>query len=670
MHVHESSSEGGENKMEKNINSQSGDPGNHLSDSPPDRLPNHLIDEKSPYLIQHAYNPVDWRPWGDTAIEKAKKENKPILLSIGYSTCHWCHVMEKESFEDQGIAGVMNHHFVCIKVDREERPDLDSIYMSAATAINGSGGWPLNVFLTPDLKPFYAGTYFPAQTKHQMISWPDLLLRIAGIWNTPGEREKLVAAGNKIEESIKNNLAPANPDSQADAILDSYPIAGGMRYYIAQFDEAYGGFSHAPKFPSPVGLNFLMAQCQGDISKENEIVWKDRALTMAKKTLLAMAAGGIYDQLGGGFHRYSTDRMWHVPHFEKMLYDNSQLIINYIDMYRITGEDCFREIAQATADYTLRDLRHSEGGFFSGEDADSPEPSAIDPSERKEGAFYAWEFAQVRDVLDKPSFDVVAYHFGIKSEGNVMNDPHKEFAGKNILFISRSLKETAERFGAGEQEIKKIIGDAGTRLLSVRNQRVRPHLDDKVLTAWNGLTISALARIFRATDNKTYRDAAGQAAAFIRNNLYDAGAKTLYRRWRQGERKVFGMAEDYAFLIQGLIDLYESDLQWKWLDWALELAETQILRFHDKEQGGFFMTEEKHDRHLIVRIKDEHDSVLPSANSISAINLLRLSRLFNREDLDRIARRTIGFFFPKISRFPGAMPQMLVALHMALSNPQ
>jgi uncharacterized protein len=634
----------------------------------PNARPNHLVDEKSPYLVQHAYNPVEWHPWGDLAIQKAKNENKPILLSIGYSTCHWCHVMEKESFEDQKIAGVMNQYFVCIKVDREERPDLDSIYMSAATIINGSGGWPLNVFLTSDLKPFFAGTYFPAKTGRQMISWPDLLLRIARIWNIPEEREKLFAAGSRVADRIKIYLSPGHLDSPADSILESRLVGLGISHYLAQFDNDYGGFSREPKFPLPVVLNFLLACHESATPNENEIMREDRAPDMAKQTLLAMAGGGIYDQLGGGFHRYSTDRMWHIPHFEKMLYDNAQLIINYVDMYRIDREAYFREIAEATADYVLRDLGHFEGGFYSGEDADSPETSSTDPSARKEGAFYVWEFAEIGNVLDKSGFDVVAFHFGIKPDGNAMNDPHGEFIGKNILFQAHSLKETADRFTADERSIKRIIEDAKGKLLAARNRRIRPHLDDKILTAWNGLMISALARIYQATGNETYRDAAVRAVMFIQRNLYDAEAKKLYRRWRLGDRKVFGMAEDYAFLIQGLMDLYESDFQRQWLEWALELAEIQIHKFYDKDQGGFFMTEEEHDSHLIVRIKDEQDSVLPGANSISAINLLRLSRFFNREDFDGLARRTIGFFFPKISQFPGAMPQMLVALQIALSK--
>ena len=634
-----------------------------------EKTPNHLINEKSPYLVQHAYNPVDWYPWGDEAIDKAKKENKPILLSIGYSTCHWCHVMEKESFENPGIAGIMNEHFVCIKVDREERPDLDAIYMTAATAISGSGGWPLNVFLTPDLKPFFAGTYFPAETKHQMTSWPDLLLRIAYMWRTSEEREKLFAAGENIEGRIKTYLAPNPPALNANPILDGHPVMLGLSHYTAVFDHAYGGFSPAPKFPSPVILNFLLACHTAETFEEGDNKRDGHTLNMVKKTLSAMADGGIYDQLGGGFHRYSTDRMWHIPHFEKMLYDNAQLIVNYIEMFGFSGDSRYRQIAESTADYVLRELRHFEGGFYSGEDADSPEESSGDSMHRKEGAFYVWEFQQVFDLLDQQSVDVITYYFGIKPDGNAIDDPHAEFIGKNILFKAHSLEETVKRFEMDAPAVKKIIENARAKLFSERNQRIRPHLDDKILTSWNGLMISALAKLYQATNHEAYRNAAVQAVEFIQRNLYNPVEKTLYRRWRLGERKIFGMAEDYAFLIQGLIDLYESDFQWRWLDLALELAEIQIRDFYDDDHGGFFMTKVEHDGHLIVRIKDEHDSVLPSANSISAINLLRLSRFFNREDLDRLSRHTIEFFLPKISRFPGAMPQMLIALQMALSKP-
>jgi uncharacterized protein len=630
--------------------------------------PNHLSGEKSPYLIQHVYNPVDWHPWGEAAITKAKLENKPILLSIGYATCHWCHVMEKESFENEAIAALMNLNFVCIKVDREERPDIDTLYMTAATIVNGSGGWPLNVFLTPDLKPFFAGTYFPAEPKNLMISWPDLLQRISGMWGSSQGREKLLSVGEKITEGIQQILSAEGSRSTMGPVLDIQPFRDAIAYFKSVFDNEYGGFSPAPKFPSPVALNFLSIR-YGAAKSADEDIEADQALKMMRQTLSAMASGGIHDQLGGGFHRYSTDRQWHIPHFEKMLYDNAQLIVNYVDLYQITGDSQYREIAASTADYVLRDLHHAEGGFYSGEDADSLEPGVGAGSEAKEGAFYAWEFGEMSEIPDPLSRDVFVFHFGVRPEGNAENDPHKEFEGKNILYRANTLKETTERFGLDEDDVKRILEKVRSRLLSVRNQRPRPRLDDKILTAWNGLMISALARLYRATGNDVYKEAAERAASFILENLYDAGENRLYRRWRDRDRKVYGMAEDYAFLIQGLLDLYESGSQKQWLDWALNLMETQIRKFYDNDQGGFFMTEEDHDPHLLFRIKEEHDGVMPSANSISVVNHLRLSHILNREDLIRLARRTVGFFFPKIKKYPGAMPQMLVALYMALSNP-
>jgi len=632
------------------------------------RKPNHLIDEKSPYLLQHAYNPVDWYPWGDTAISKARKENKPIILSIGYSTCHWCHVMEKESFQDLKIAEIMNQYFVCIKVDREERPDLDTIYMSAVTAINGFGGWPLNVFLTPDLKPFFGGTYFPAESKSQMTSWPDLLLRIANIWENPQERVKLIRSGDRLEQSLKTYLSRSQ-DFPKEFGFNSKPVELAFSHYSANYEQKFGGFSHAPKFPSPAVLNFLLTYYYHMKSGKNKAQQHGRALAMVNFTLRAMADGGIYDHLGGGFHRYATDTKWHIPHFEKMLYDNSQLIINYLEAYKITRDDHFKRIAEATADYIIRDMTHPEGGFYSAEDADSFPVNDPHNRDKMEGAFYIWERKEVENILDKAVSDIVAYYYGIKAEGNAENDPHGDFTKKNILFAAHSVKETARRFDLDENAVHDMLKDATARLLEARTERPRPHLDDKILTSWNGLMISALSKAYQLLGDEKYLIAAQNAARFINQNLYDSKTKQLFRRWRQGEKKIWAIAEDYAFLVQGLIDLYESDFNPKWLNWALELMELQVLGFYDKDRGGFFMTRKTHDQHLIIRIKEENDSVLPSANSVSVINLLRLSQFFDRKDLVGLAEETIAFFFNKMGQHPGAMPQMLVALEMALSKP-
>lgn len=632
------------------------------------KTPNHLINEKSPYLLQHAYNPVEWFPWGDEAISKAKREDKPIILSIGYSTCHWCHVMEKESFENERIAQIMNQHYVCIKLDREERPDLDSIYMSAVTALTGSGGWPLNVFLTPDLKPFYGGTYFPAVSKYQMISWPDLLLRISKIWEDPETRKDLISTGNKLEKYLKTHLS-ASGSFNSKEVPELRAMDAGFSHYISQHDNQFGGFGSAPKFPSPVIQNFLMVYYKHLRNHDAPPEDQAKALSLVTTSLGAMADGGIHDHLGGGFHRYSTDKKWHVPHFEKMLYDNAQLISNYLDAYLITKNENFRTVAIQTANYVVRDMQQHEGGFYSAEDADSLPWDKPDSSEKVEGAFYVWDFQEIENLLDEKIRNVVSYHYGLKPDGNVEHDPHGEFTGKNILFKAHSIKETARRFGMEEIGVYETLGKAGEKMFQERTSRPHPHLDDKILVSWNGLMISALSRAYQVLEDDRYLNAAQNAAAFIREQMYDSHKKQLFRRWRQKEKKYFGLAEDYAFLVQGLIDLYESDFNLEWIIWAKELTELQIAKFYDKENGGFFMTQKAHDPHLILRVKEEIDSVIPSTNSVSAINLMRLSNFFNRNDLSDFAKQTISFFYGKLNQSPAAMPNMLVALNMMLSKP-
>ena len=632
------------------------------------RKPNNLANEKSPYLLQHAYNPVNWYPWGDEAIFRARDENKPIILSIGYSTCHWCHVMEKESFENDQIAGIMNDHYICIKLDREERPDIDNIYMSAVTALTGSGGWPLNVFLTPDLKPFFGGTYFPAESKYQIISWPELLLRIAAIWKDPSERQKLLITGEKLTANLAAHLSGA-PSGKGTEDLNLAILNSGFSHYVSQHDGQFGGFGTAPKFPSPVIQNFLSMYLhhlkKNGYPAENQ----DQVLNLLTTNLNAMASGGIYDHVGGGFHRYSTDQYWHIPHFEKMLYDNAQLVVNYVDAYLITKEDEYRKVAKKTADYILRDLQHPDGGFYSAEDADSLPHNGADNGKEIEGAFYVWEYREIKALLDKETADVFCYHYGVKPVGNAQADPHGYFQEKNILFRARSMSETANHFGLTQYEAELLIEKAVRILFSKRNQRPRPHLDDKIITSWNGLAISALSRVYQVENDKKYLLAARNAASFIRRHLYDADKKKLYRRWREEEKKIGGLAEDYAFLVMGLIDLYESDFDIDWLQWALILCEEQIQAFYDDKDGGFFMTAKSHEPHLLLRVKEENDSVIPSANAVSAVNLIRLSRYFERGDLNEKAKRTLAAFKEKINRYPSAMPQMLVALEQYFSKP-
>lgn len=634
-----------------------------------DKRPNHLINEKSPYLLQHAFNPVEWYPWGDEAIQKAKQENKPILLSIGYSTCHWCHVMEKESFTDLETAKIMNRNFVCIKVDREQRPDIDKIYITAVSALTGSAGWPLNVFLTPDLKPFFGGTYFPPEPRPGMVSWNDLLQKIAESWNDPAQRNKIITSAESLTDSISHHLSSRLTVKEA---LDPRLSDLAIDAFETVFDKQSGGFSKAPKFPSPGLQNFLFSyfatHSRDDKKRAKEV--KDMALF----TLYAVANGGIYDHLGGGFHRYSTDKSWHVPHFEKMLYDNAQLIINYLQAYQNNGDPFFKNVAIETTEYVLRDMTHPKGGFYSAEDADSfpvdsDQISASEEKEKAEGAFYTWKFKEVQALLAGDMKEYFVYHYGLSPEGNVKYDPFNEFKGENILWKTHTLSETAQKFNRPLKEMEQILADGKRILFDVRKKRPRPHLDDKIITSWNGLMISALARGYQILENDSYLDAARRAAKFIKSRLYDPEKKRLYRSWRGDETHALGMASDWAFLIQGLIDLYESDFDLQWLDWAMELADEQLSRFYDSLHGGFFMTEANHDKHLIIRAKEEHDNVIPSAGSVATLNFLRLSGYADRSDFKKAAEKTLKSFVPKIRQNPTAFTQMLVTMNFALANP-
>ncbi len=641
------------------------------------RKPNKLINEKSPYLLQHAYNPVNWYPWGEEAFEKARKEDKPIILSIGYSTCHWCHVMEKESFSNPMIAGIMNENFVCIKVDREEHPDIDRVYMTAVTAMSGSGGWPLNVFLTPELKPIFGGTYYPPRPRTGIMAWPDLLRRISEVWNNPPQKKQFIDSANQITQSIRNYLNRELIHKPYDDSL----LTRAVHAFNSVYDPEKGGFSNAPKFPVPVISDFLMFFSeQKGIENDTE---KNRAKTMAHHTLVNMAKGGIYDQIGGGFHRYSTDASWHVPHFEKMLYDNAQLIPAYLKAYTQTKEPLFADIARETADYLLDEMVHPDGGFYSAQDADSV-PADADTSGPKEaeelkeeGAFYVWKIDQVSEVLKnidtdvshETLLDIVCYHYGIKPEGNAQYDPHGEFTGKNILFVAHTIAETGKHFDISLKKTEDLIHKAKQALFGERSKRPRPHLDDKILTSWNGLTISAMARACQVLDDKTYLFAAQKAARFIRENLYEEENNRLYRRWRDGERNIPGTSEDYSFMVQGLIDLYESDFDPQWLKWAFELSDTLIRRFFDTKNGGFFMSEAGEEDWLPVRAREDTDTVTPSASSVGVLNLLRLSRYSDRHRerfWDR-AQKTIKAFVAQMEQNPGGSALMLTCTGCALS---
>ncbi|MBW1759697.1 MAG: thioredoxin domain-containing protein, partial [Deltaproteobacteria bacterium] len=632
---------------------------------------NHLIDEKSPYLLQHAYNPVDWYPWGGKSLAKAKKEGKLILLSIGYSTCHWCHVMAEESFENPEIAAIMNRYFVCIKVDREERPDLDKIYMTAVISLTGAGGWPLNVFLTPDLKPFFGGTYFPPESRAGIMAWPEVLTRIGNAWSDPSMRRQISLTGDELTLNLQKNLSWQAEIGEVDLSMPERAYSA----FVSSFDQKMGGFSPAPKFPSPVNQNFLLTyHTYGKIGKKDP-EQSQKALDMALFTLRKMAENGIYDQIGGGFHRYSVDGKWHVPHFEKMLYDNSQLIMNYLEAYRITGDDFFRSTAEETIEYVLRDMIDvDQGGFYSAEDADSltEEPLRSGNKDKghgkKEGAFYVWGSGEIEALLGKEQSNIIDYHYGIRPEGNVEHDPGNEFKGQNILFAAHTISETADKFDKTPEEIRQSIEKAKTLLLNVREKRVRPHRDEKIITGWNGLMISALARAYQLLEKSEYIKAAGRAAGFIKTHLYEEATGTLYRRWCQGERMVPGLAGDYANLIQGLIDLYESDFDPEWLNWAIELSENLIDLFYDDKTGGFFMTRSDHDEHLIARVKEDADSVLPSAASIAVLSLIRLYGMTNRKLFYDVVERSMKTVLARASQHPASVPQMLVGLMVMQSE--
>jgi uncharacterized protein YyaL (SSP411 family) len=620
---------------------------------------NRLAREKSPYLLQHAHNPVEWYPWGEEAFEKARRENKPIFLSIGYSTCHWCHVMAHESFEDEATSAIMNREFVNIKVDREERPDVDRVYMTFVQATTGGGGWPMSVWLTPDLKPFVGGTYFPPEDRYGQPGFKKVLERIATAWKQ--DHEKIADQGSKIVDALRESQSA---QSESAAKIDISVFENAYRQLDRSFDPREGGFGTAPKFPRPVALNFLTRFHARDPKNENG----KHALEIDLFTLRKMAAGGMHDHIGGGFHRYSVDRYWHVPHFEKMLYDQAQLAAAYLDAFQITQDGQYAEVASDILDYVARDMASRDGGFFSAEDADSFFEQG--KPEHGEGAFYIWTEKQVDDALVNESA-IFKFHFGVQPHGNAPegSDPQDEFRGKNILIQRHTIAETAKHFKKTEEEVRQSLARTREKLLSIRNKRPRPHLDDKIISAWNGLMISAYARAAQVLDEPRYVEVASGAARFVRSNLYDEKSKLLFRSFRKGRGNVEGFADDYAFVIQGLIDLYEASFDAQWLKFALELQGTQDRLFLDEKNGGYFSTSGK-DKNVVLRMKDDNDSAEPAASSIAALNLLRLAQLRNDKQFEERARKTIAAFAPAVNHFASAMPQLLVALDFSLSKPR
>ena len=603
-------------------------------------MDNHLIAEKSPYLQQHAHNPVDWYPWGESAFAKARAEDKPIFLSVGYSTCHWCHVMERESFESDAIAAVLNRDFVPVKVDREERPDVDRVYMTFVQASTGGGGWPMSVFLTPELKPFFGGTYWPPDNRYGRPGFGAILQRIAEAWRT--DRPRIMQSGAEVIAQLASytsaGTAPAaTPDRTA---LDT-----AFQQFRRMYDSEHGGFGSAPKFPRAVAFNFLVRY--SSLAPHEEA--KREALEMTLDTLRAMANGGMHDQLGGGFHRYSVDERWFVPHFEKMLYDQAQLAVSYVEAFQITHEAFYAKIARSTLDYVLRDMTGRDGGFYSAEDADSVIDPA-NPHEKGEGAFYVWTAAELEQYPE------IARVYGVRRDGNVPEDPHGEFTGKNILYLRESLDDATEA----------DLATAKAALLAIRAKRVRPHLDDKILTAWNGLMISAFAKAAQILDEPRYLLAAQRATGFILTRMFHEPSATLLRRYRDGDAAIPGFLDDYAFFIGALLDLYEADFDPRHVEMAIRLADKMRELFQDPEQGAFFSTAAG-DGNLVLRMKDDYDGAEPSGNAAALLVLLRLAHFTDRADYRAAAERTLRALASKITAQPVAVPQMLVGLDYYLS---
>ncbi len=575
---------------------------------------NRLASEHSPYLLQHAANPVDWYPWGEEAFSRARRENLPVFLSVGYATCHWCHVMAHESFEDPGVAALLNAGFVPVKVDREERPDVDRLYMLYVQATTGSGGWPMSVWLTPRLEPFFGGTYFPPDDRYGRPGFKAVLREISRAWRE--DREGVSDAATRAAGQLGRLASAARRvarDVPGTEVLDR-----AVGEFHAVFDRRHGGFGGAPKFPRPSDLLFLLQEFRRTGSAA--------ARGMVLGTLQAMARGGIRDHVGGGFHRYAVDAGWRVPHFEKMLYDQAQLVLAYLGAADAFPDASLAAVAKETLEYVLRDVTGPEGEFYSAEDADSlPARDGAAGRKTAEGAFYVWDAAEVAELLGDES-PLVAEHFGIAPAGNAPADPHGEFSGKNLLYVAKPVADLAAARGRALGDVEDAVGRARAVLRASRSERPRPLLDDKVLTAWNGLMIAAFAQGARGLRSDAYLRAAQRAAAFARSRVWDPVSRTLFRRFRRGSVAVEGFAEDYASLVWGLTALYQADGDAAWLDWALELQQRQDELFWDGTSGGWFATADQHP-HLLVRLRDEYDGAEPSATSIGARNLMALAGL-------------------------------------------
>ena len=598
-------------------------------------MSNRLINETSPYLQQHAHNPVEWYPWGDEALSRAEREDKPILLSIGYSACHWCHVMERECFENKAIARIMNDNYVNIKVDREERPDLDAIYMGAVQALTGSGGWPLTIFLTPQLKPFYGGTYFPPEDRQGVPGFPRVLQTVAQAYRT--RKGEVESAAVQIITYLNRS---AESGRELEPLTEKMP---GIAYTSirAAFDAQNGGFGSAPKFPQPMLLEFLLRQCcrTGD----------PLCLLMVEHTLTKMAKGGIYDQIGDGFHRYSVDARWLVPHFEKMLYDNALLSRIYLHAYQATYKQIYRRIVVETLDYALREMTNKDGGFYSSQDADS---------EGIEGKFYVWTPGEIIEALGKDDGELVTRYFGVTREGN--------FEGKNILSQVVETKALSTELGITPEKLEERIAKAKARLLERRAHRVSPHRDEKILTDWNGLMLSSMAEAASVLEREDYLKAAIANATFLTKALYDSG--TLKHSFKDGQAKVNGFLSDYSLLCEGLLSLYRASFQEQWLNIAKNLVDAMLDRFWDKERGYFYDTAHGQET-VLVRPRNIYDNALPSGSSAASFVLIELARLTDNKEYEKVATANIRSVQELMVRYPPSFGHWFCALDFYLTKP-
>ena len=599
-------------------------------------MPNQLINETSPYLLQHAHNPVDWYSWGDAALDRSREEDKPILLSIGYSACHWCHVMERESFEDEAIASLMNTNFVNIKVDREERPDLDAVYMEAVQMLTGSGGWPMTVFLTPEGKPFYGGTYFPPADRMGMPGFPRVLLAVSEAYRTNrGEIERVT---QQLTEQMgrSSQMAPSSGLLSVDLLHEAYSRLA------TNFDYQNGGFGAAPKFPQPMTPEFLL--------RYHHHGYNPRALDMVELTLEKMAYGGMYDQLGGGFHRYSTDAFWLVPHFEKMLYDNALLARLYLHAFQITGRDLYRRITEETLDYVLREMTDAEGGFYSAQDADS---------EGEEGKFFVWAPDQIRAVLGEEEGNLFGGYYGVTDTGN--------FEGANILNVPQEPETFALEHGISAEYLESVITQGKVKLLAEREKRIHPLRDDKVIASWNGLMLRSFAEAGISLGRPDYLAAATKNATFLLEDMMRGGR--LLRTYREGQAKLPGFLEDYACVADGLLALYEATFNFRWLDSAVALVDTMIELFWDEAIGGFYDTGIEHEA-LVTRPRDVFDNAQPCGSSVASEVLLRLAVFTGNEDYNLKGARPLRALSRLMTQAPGGAAYWLGVLDFYVSIPQ